>query len=197
MKKTLAIALLSAIAATAFAADSGFYAGVNLGQSKTGNYIPSIPQTKSSDTAVGVLAGYQFSKNWGMEAFYTDAGKFGIADATGTLSGKTSVLGVAAVGTLPLSDAFSLYAKLGYAQAKASATVVPTPTGGGAARDLSASRSAATYGLGGVYNVSPAVGIRFGWDRYAAAALDATNGAIPVTANFNVDVYSLGAIFKF
>jgi opacity protein-like surface antigen len=68
MKKTLAVALLAAVAAPSLAADSGFYAGVNLGQSKTGNPYPGMSQTKSSDTAVGVLAGYQFSKNVGVEA---------------------------------------------------------------------------------------------------------------------------------
>jgi OOP family OmpA-OmpF porin len=129
----------------------------------------------------------------GVEAFYTDAGKYQSDDVGGSISGKTHVQGVAAVGTLPLSDAFSLYAKLGYAQAKASVTGVPT---GGAAIPLDGTRSAATYGLGGVYSVSPALGIRFGWDRYAAAALDPA-GVSVVTTNYNVDVYSLGAVFKF
>lgn len=197
MKKTLAIALLSATAATAFAADSGFYAGVNLGQSRSGNPYPGMSQTKSSDTAVGVLAGYQFSKNVGVEAFYTDAGKYQVADNAGSLSGKTNALGLAAVGTLPLSDAFSMYAKLGYAQTKGSSAFTAAPGSRNQSLDVgSATRSAATYGLGGVYNVSPALGIRFGWDRYAASALDPT-GVSVVTTNYNVDVYSLGAVFKF
>jgi OOP family OmpA-OmpF porin len=201
MKKILVIALLSATAATAataFAADSGFYAGVNLGQSRSGNPQPSTPQTKSSDTAVGVLAGYQFGKNWGAEAFYTDAGKYQDADNGGSISGKTSALGLAAVGTLPLSDAFSLYAKLGYARTKGNSAYTAAPGSKNQSLDLgSTTRSAPTYGLGGVYNVSSAVGIRFGWDRYGAASRDTNDGVNFFATNYNVDVYSLGAVFKF
>ncbi len=72
------------------------------------------------------------------------------------------------------------------------------PGGRNQSLDLgSATRNAATYGLGGVYNVSPAVGIRFGWDRYAAAAHDTNDGVTFFNSNFNVNVYSLGATFKF
>jgi hypothetical protein len=56
----------------------------------------------------------------------------------------------------------------------------------------SATRSAPTYGLGGVYSVSPSVGIRFGWDRYGAASRDSNDGVNFFSTNYNVDVYSLG-----
>lgn len=180
MKKIAIAALLSAIvAAPAFAADEGFYAGVTLGQARTGTVAPAM--TKSNDTVLGVLGGYQFNKNWGAEAFYTGAGKW----STTTASGKADAWGINAVGTLPLSDAFSLYGKLGYASTKSTASSVPAAITG-------ATRGAATYGLGGVYNVNPSVGIRFGWDRYAAAT--ATAG---VKNNYNSNVYSLAGVFKF
>lgn len=189
MKKIAIAALLSSfVAAPAFAADDGFYAGVTLGRSSTGNPFSNATLTKSSDTVAGILAGYQFTKNWGAEAFYTGAGKFSATGGGTTGNGKADVWGLSAVGTLPLSDAFSLYGKLGYASAKTSASSAP-------ARITGATRGAATYGLGGVYNVNQSVGIRFGWDRYAAAT--ANGNAAGAKDNFNVNVYSLGAVFKF
>ena len=189
MRKIAAVLLLStAVAAPAFAADNGPYAGVTLGRSKTNNPYPGTTMTKSTDTVLGVLGGYQFSRSLGAEVFYTGAGKFAATGGGGSGSGKADVWGVNAVGTLPLSDAFSLYGKLGYARTKTSASSVPAGLTG-------ATRSAVTYGLGGVFNVNQSIGIRLGWDRYAAAT--ANGNVTGVKDNFNSNVYSLGAVFKF
>ncbi len=198
MKKIAIAALLSAItAAPAFAADEGFYAGVTLGRSSTSAAAGAV-LTKSTDTVLGVLGGYQLTKNWGAEAFYTGAGKWAVVNAvpaTATASGKADAWGINAVGTLPLSDAFSLYGKLGYASTKTtlSCSVIATGAACGALGPTGATRGAATYGLGGTYNVTPAIGIRFGWDRYGAAVTN-TAGA---KSNYNSNVYSLAGVFKF
>lgn len=185
MKKIAAVLLLStAVAAPVFAADTGLYAGVTLGRSNTGDVAPGVAMTKSTDTVLGVLGGYQITKNWGAEAFYTGAGKWAATSAGVPASGKADAWGVVAVGTLPLSDTFSLYGKLGYASTKTKAN---SPT-----MDLSATRNAATYGLGAQYNVNQAIGIRFGWDRYGAA-VNTNVGKV----NNNANVYSLGGVFKF
>lgn len=186
MKKIAAALLLStAVAAPAFAADNGFYAGVTLGRSNTGSTVPGVVMTKSKDTVWGVLGGYQFTRNWGAEAFYTDAGRFAGTSAGVPNSGKTDAYGIDAVGTMPLAEDFSLYGKLGYARAKTSASSTPAGLTG-------AKRGATTYGLGGMYNATRAVGIRLGWDRYGAAVNNAG-----VNSDFNSNVYSLGGIFKF
>lgn len=193
MKKIAAALLLStAVAAPAFAADTGLYAGVTLGRSNTNSPNPNVILTKSKDTVLGVLGGYQFTKNWGAELFYTGAGKYAGHNAANTVtsSGKADVYGIDAVGTMPLSDAFSLYGKLGFARAKTSTSSVPASTLAGA------TRTAATYGLGGVYNVNQSVGIRFGWDRYGAATTGGS-GVVGAKDNFNANVYSLGGVFKF
>ncbi|HEX5338788.1 MAG TPA: porin family protein [Gallionella sp.] len=188
MKKIVAALLLSSAAASAFAADQGFYAGVTLGQSRASNPFPTLTVTKSTDTVYGILGGYQITKNFGAEAFFTGAGKFAVSNAFGSATGKADSYGINAVGTLPLSDAFSLYGKLGFASTKTTASSTPASVTG-------ATRTGATYGLGGVYNATPAIGIRFGWDRYAAAVANGT--AIGSKDNYNTDVYSVGAVFKF
>lgn len=188
MKKIAAVLLLSCVvAAPAFAADSGFYAGVTVGRSSTGNIATNTIMTKSSDTVAGILAGYQFTENWGIEAQYTGAGKFAATTGAVNVTGKADTFAVAATGTLPMSDTFSLYGKLGAASTKTSLSEVP------AAGDTGATRTALTIGLGLQYNVTPTVGIRAGWDRYGAAWQSATGQK----GNFNTNVYSVGAVFKF
>lgn len=180
MKKIAIAALLSSfVAAPAFAADNGFYAGVSLGQARTN--VPGAfgASTKSNDTVYGILAGYQFDKNWAAEAEYTGVGKY----TTATVSGKADAFAIAAVGTLPMSDTFSLYGKLGVAQVSGKAS-------GGTASN--ANRTSATYGLGVQYNATQAIGIRFGWDRFGAAAN--SGGA---TQNYNSNLWRVAAVFKF
>lgn len=184
MKKIAAVLLLStAVAAPAFAAGNGLYAGVDLGRSSTST--PAVAtigaSTKSSDTVFGVLLGYQLNQNVGVEAKFSGAGKF----STASTSAKADVFAVSVVGTMPMNDSFSLYGKLGYGSAKTSVT----STVGGV---TGATRAAATYGLGLQYNVSSAVGVRFGWDHYGAAITSA--GA---KQNYNPNVGSVGVVFKF
>jgi OOP family OmpA-OmpF porin len=181
MMKKIATALLlsSAVAAPAFAADNGFYAGLNLGRSSVST--PSgVVLTKKNDTVYGVIGGYQFNQNWGVEAQYTGAGKI----PTTTFSGKADTFSVAAIGTMPVSDTFSLYGKLGYASTKSKVS------GAGV---TGATRGAATYSLGVQYNATPDVGIRFGWDRYGATINDAAGAK----HNFNSNVVGVAAVVKF
>lgn len=190
MKLESIISVGALVGATIFtasvsAADSGVYAGVDVGRSSTGTIMPGVTMTKSTDTVGGVFLGYQFTPNFAAEVFYTGAGKFSASSATGTGSGKSDAYGIDVVGSLPVADTFSLYGRLGYARTHTSASSTPTGLGG-------LNRSAANYGLGGQYDLSSQVGIRFGWDRYGAAV--SNNG---VTSNFNVNVWSLGVLYRF
>ena len=189
MKKiTVAFLLSAAATAPAFAADNGFYAGVTLGQSKTDNIATNTTMTKDTDTVYGILAGYQFNKYLAVEAQYTGAGKYTATIPAGNnYSGKADAFSVTAVGILPVNDSFDFYGKLGFANVKTTLSAVP------ATADTGATRNAATIGLGAQYNVTPAVGIRLGWDRYGAAVTTASGA----TNHFNVNEYSLGAVYKF
>lgn len=196
MKKIAVAVLLSAAFATpAFAADNGFYAGITVGQART-NAPANTVLTKSTDTIAGVLAGYQFNKYWGAEAFYSSAGRFTGTNAAGTIngSGKGDVWGIDAVGTLPLSDTFAFYGKLGVASVKTKGSGYVIATGGPSTLS-GATRSTATYGLGFLFNITPAIGIRLGWDRYGAAVTGAS--AAGTKDNFNVNAWTVGGVFRF
>ncbi len=181
MKKTLAAALLSITVATPAFAESGFYIGGTLGRAGISNFGAAL--TKSSDTVYGGLVGYQFNPNFGLEAQYTGAGKF----STATMSGKSDIFTLDAVGTVPLADNFSLYGKLGMGSSKSKISDSTLTYQG-------VSRTAATYGLGVQYAATPELGIRFGWDRYGSAVKTAATGA---KTNFNSNVWSAGVVYAF
>jgi OOP family OmpA-OmpF porin len=144
MKKISIVLLLSAfIAAPAVAADTGYYAGVKLGSANK-----SVPGASETNSAFGVFGGYSFNPNVAVELGYTDLGTV----AAGNI--KFTAFEVSAVGTFPINQQFSIYGKLGMASTK--------EEGGG----LSGTRSAATYGLGGLFNATPNIGVRLGWEHY-------------------------------
>lgn len=189
MKKIAALLFLSAVfAAPVFAADDeGIYVGVDVGSAHANfpsNYIGQV--TSSISPTSGALIGYQFDKYWGFEGQYTSAGEVDTVNGANTTKIKSEIYTLDFVFNYPLSDAFSLYGKAGYGY---NTTKVDSTTSNyvGTERDLK------TYGLGGQFKVFSNMGIRFGWDSYFAAFGD-TSGNV---YKYNMDVYSLAAIFKF
>lgn len=195
MKRILTATLLSAvITAPAFAApasaDSGVYGGITVGTSRTDNpFTTTAVTTKDSATVGGVLLGYQYTKNWGVEGFFTGAGKLAAQNTAAiTKSASADAFGINVVGTAPLNDSFSLYGKLGFASTRTSASSAPAQMTG-------LRLSGITGGLGGQFNVNKSVGIRLGVDTYELATRggDVAN----VDQKFRSNVWSVGAIFKF
>jgi hypothetical protein len=132
-KKILVIALLSAaVAAPAFAAGNGFFAGGSLGLVKNPNWVDAANQymvangASSSDTkqnavslSIGLRGGYWLNDNFGVEG-----GLVSISEAKGTItttgafagtttySYTTGALYAAALGGLPLGTG-KLFGKAG------------------------------------------------------------------------------------
>jgi len=192
MKKILVAALLSTfVAAPVFAApngaDAGAYGGFTVGQSQTDSPVSYI-STDDKDTGGSIFLGYQYTKNWGVEAFYAQVGKQNVQNAGATITGTgdSDAYGLNVVGTAPLNDSFSLYGKLGYARTQTD--FASAPAGNLVGRDL----SGVTGGIGGIYNIDKKVGIRFGVDRYELSTLV---GA--VEDKYWSDVWSVGIAFKF
>lgn len=168
MKKISIVLLLSAfIAAPAVAADMGGYVGLTLGSANK-----NVPGASETNSAVGVFGGYSFNQNVAVELGYIDLG----TAAAGAI--KFTSWDVSAVGTFPINEQFSIYGKLGIADTK--------EEGGG----LSGTRSTATYGLGGQFNVNPNVGIRLGWEHYGF-------GDGNIFTQGDASLVSLAGVFKF
>jgi OOP family OmpA-OmpF porin len=173
----LGIAVMSG--ASAATDDAFWYIGGNVGQSRakiddarisaqllaTGRTPISIVNDERN-TAFKLLGGYQFNKNFAVEAGYFNLGQFGYTATTvpaGTLTGKIKLQGLNLdlVGLWPMTEKFSVLGRVGmnYAQAKDNFTstgAVATPT------TPNPSKNALNYkaGLGLQYDFTHALGMR-------------------------------------
>src|SRR5262245_56227776 len=108
----IAILALTACADVCADDESGFYVGLSIGDATTRN---SEVDFDGSDTAFKVLAGYAFNRYLAAEAAYVEAGT--AEDDVGNLKVQFESSGVIAslVGSVPIGEHFSFFAKAGYA----------------------------------------------------------------------------------
>jgi OOP family OmpA-OmpF porin len=156
------------------------------------NVSSSIDRT---DTGYKLQLGYQFNPNFAVEGGYVSLGKMKYsATFTGgsaTLEGKASGWNIAAVGILPINDAFSAFGKLGVIRAKLETNVSATGPGGSASGSTNATNWKPTWGFGGIYNINKAVGVRLEYERFQKLGDNDTTGQP------NVDLLSAGVAYKF
>ena len=141
-KIAFAVALVAA-STTAFAQQQApsFYAGV----AATSTEIDGL----DNEGGYGAFFGYKFN-----ESIAIEAGAYRIADTEfreGNMRGDVTLdqFDFSVIGTLPLSNGFDVYGRLGYARIEAEADV-----GGFSGK---ANDSGAVYGLGLGYTFSPVV----------------------------------------
>ncbi len=204
MKTNLSIALIGLAAAMGTSTlakaqdvETRGYIGASIGQSKFKDACIGLPAAgfvgscDQKDTAWKVFGGYQFNRHIGVELGYTDLGE---ANAAGTIRGvpvtanaEAKAIEIVAVGTLPINDRFSVYAKAGMYRwdIDARAVVGGVPTGiGDKGNDF-------TYGFGLNFHINRNVAIRAEWQRYNEVGEDTTTG------RSDVNVMSAGVVFKF
>lgn len=207
--KLLILGAASSLAMASTPVFAQWYGGISAGVTQT-SFTPSITVVGATafsiskdekDTGYKIQAGYQFTPNWGVEFGYVDLGKISAvnnvtAPAVGFLrgDGKADGWNAVAVGTLPLSNGFSLLGKLGTIYSTASVTV---STGGavvlpaGTQTNFKKSEWNWAYGLGVQYDISKTTSVRGEWDRYdRIRPSDASN-------KYNFNLYSVGLNFKF
>lgn len=187
---TLLLLGLAAVTSPASAADSGWYAGVDLGQSKYDVMQPNVtalsqdlaeqgfPNTSSeSDTATayGVDVGYQFFRYLAVEGGYTDFGSStGDVSITLTPPGNAHINIHAkgetlfAVGILPVSDSFSFFGKLGLLAYSQDFTGSVSVAGVGSQTVPKSSDSGTTSGIGvgANFDINDRFGLRLGFTRF-------------------------------
>jgi OOP family OmpA-OmpF porin len=185
------VLLASVIALSGFApqAAAQSFVGGSLGQSDIDSDITAGLITSGSvdgkDTAWKLFGGYMFNRHFGIEGAYVDLGEvsysgtfFG-APVTG---GKVEVNGfnIAALGSYPLTDEFSIFGKIGLFlwDVKASDTT------GGAPFSDKADGTDISFGLGVGYNFSRNLGVRAEWERFELDDTDA-------------DLLSIGIVWRF
>ena len=209
MRSTLTRALAAAafaLASTAAYAQSGWYGGVSLGQSKiqiddssvdvAGATASSVTKDET-DTGFKLYAGNRLNGNFALEGGFTDFGKFSAtrnvtAPAVGSAMAtvKSSGFHFDALGILPLGG-FDLFAKVGliYTTTKTDLST------SGALVSVSANGKSSEfdgkYGIGAEYRLPNAMGIRAEWER-------ALNVGDPnKTGEGNIDLISVGLTWRF
>lgn len=142
-----------ALAQQSMATVPNFYIGAEVGQA----------DNTVDDTGFKIFGGYQFHKHIGAEIAY------------GMLIDKDSVevttMEAVAVGIFPLTPAFSIYGKLGFANID-----VEVPGASDDSTEL-------TYGIGVQWDFTKNLGARAGWQRY--------------DADSEIDYISIGVVWRF
>lgn len=204
----LGLAALAVVACPlALADDAGWYGGVSVGESQStiddGRIIRGLLgsgltaatiDTDNRDTSYKVFGGYQFNRYFGLEGGYFDLGKFGFKATSvpaGTLNGTIRIQGINldAVGTLPLTEKFSAFGRVGatYAETK------DTFSGTGAIHVLDPGPQKLDtnykYGLGLQYAFTKAFAMRLEGERYRVNDAVGNHG--------DIDTISVGLVFRF
>jgi OOP family OmpA-OmpF porin len=99
-KKIVIASALALIASASFAQSApGVYAGVDIGTT-------DFDGVDDSETSAGAFVGYNFDKNFGLEANYRN-----LFDKNNV---EANQFGLSMIATMPLSNTFSVYGRLGY-----------------------------------------------------------------------------------
>lgn len=197
-------------AAQGSAATSGFYLGLGFGQSQsnfdTGGTLAAgaSPAGSSFGPASSAFswkeyAGYEFNRNLAVELDMVSLGKY---DFSATIPGKTpaggstgkltlSGMGIAAVGTLPMSNNFSVFGKLGAFHSDMYATTTVNMFKNGTANQSSDHKWVPNYGIGVKYDVNRNVVLRGEVERFQGI------GSNSYTVRTNTNLYTVGAALKF
>jgi OOP family OmpA-OmpF porin len=171
-----ALALSGALVATQVSAQA--FVGGSLGQSDfddevTNGLIDANRQVDGKDTAWKIFGGYMFNRHFGLEGAYVNlgevsySGSFLGAPVTG---GKLEVTGfnVAAIGSYPVTEEFSVFGKIGLFiwDAEANDTTGGVPFSGKEdGTDLS-------FGVGIGYQFTRNLGLRAEWEMFKANDAD-------------------------
>ena len=187
--------LAVAVASPVVAQETRWYVGASVGEAKFKSACDGVPVScKDHDTAWKLFGGYQFNKNFGAELGYADMGK---AKANGIVSGvavdvsdAVTAWDLVGVGTWPLAQGFGVYGKVGFYRAETKTSGSGALAGFATTTGSKHSNSDLTFGLGGRYDFTKAIGAKAEWQRYRKVGGDSTG-------KDNIDVFSVGLLFSF
>jgi OOP family OmpA-OmpF porin len=135
----------------------------------TAGGIKSIKSSMSDGTAMNAALGYEYNPNFAAEVGYFDSGTLDYT-ATGTgvasIKSETKVTGfqLAAVGTTPLNDKFSVFGKLGYSFLTTKSNI----TIGTVKSAASAKNNGVGFGLGATYKLVDNISVKASYEMIAS-----------------------------
>lgn len=163
MFKKIAVAAALAVIASSASAQvaTKFYVGGDVGSTKIDGF--------DRETSYGAFVGYNFNTNFAVEGGYRRLADFDVQGADVTLDQRA----ISIIGSLPLSNGFGVFARVGYNDLKAKASV----------RGFSGSESTdgALVGVGATYAIAPNISARAEIQRPSD---DSTNFSVGVSFGF-------------
>jgi OOP family OmpA-OmpF porin len=167
-------ATMLAISAPAVAqqADAGWYVGGAYGMSSFSNIDTTgiaNPSVDDSDSGFKIYGGFQLNKYFGAEIGYVDFGKVGVSGSVlgvpFTSSSSVTAYTFAGVGTLPLTESFALFGRVGLAawNVDFSASAL------GASGSLNDNGTDPFYGIGARFNLNKNWGLVVEYEKYKAS----------------------------
>ena len=205
--RLLALAVAAVTSPLAFAQESNWYIGGNVGRSAATiddagitNSLLGQGLTTSSisdrnrDTGYKLFGGYQFNKNIAVEGGYVHLGEYGFTAntvPTGTLNGDIRLKGINLdlVGRLPVTERFSLIGRLGVIYADASDSFAGTGAVVATNPNPNKRETNGKAGLGVEYAFSDALAMRLEGERYRINDAIGNHG--------HIDLVSVGLIYRF
>jgi OmpA-OmpF porin, OOP family len=167
MKKALGVLAALLPLSPATAQDTGFYAGLAIGNS---SYREACA-TSGEDTAFKLFGGWRFHANLAAEVSLID---FGEAKGSGTIGGapvtgttRVRGAGLAALGILPLDERMSLFGRLGLLKVK-SRTQLEGASGAIEADD----EIELHVGIGGMLHLARGFSLRLEYERLNDTKID-------------------------
>jgi len=119
----------------------------------------------ASNTEFKGRLGYQLTPNFAVEGGFVDLGtqsyNTGLTGGLKGLDAKSSGMNVSAMGIMPVNYQLSFFGKVGYT----SGSLRGTDSLGGTSVSISQDRNSLGMGLGGIYQITPSIGLRAEWER--------------------------------
>jgi OOP family OmpA-OmpF porin len=170
-----------ALMATAATADDlkGLYAGIGVGSTS----VDIDGQLDDRDTSFKIFGGYSFNKFLALELSYLDGGAARESEdflfpGTPPLSFSSRVkveneiINLSVVGNLPLTESFSLFGKLGYANIDTDTTASFSVDGSSFTGSNSNQRKELSYGAGATYSFGKAFQLRAEYEGFNVGGSD-------------------------
>ena len=203
----LALAGFATVCSTSVIAQvSPWYVGGSLGPTRANfnndainsqfvgqGFTVNSSSTENRSTGGKLFGGYQLNPNFAIEGGFFDLGRFNYSGTTtgGNYSGTTRARGLNLdlVGTLPLTDRFSVLGRVGaaYAQTRdnfSSTSFVPPSTA-----NNNRNETGVKFGVGLQYALTDALSLRAELERYRISD--------PIRNRSNVDMASIGLVYRF
>jgi OOP family OmpA-OmpF porin len=205
--RQLALAVPLALPVAVFAKEPAWYAGLGGGRAyadidnsalagalRSGGYTASGVKAEEDDYTFKMLGGYHFNPNFALEASYFNLGTFDFnanllpAAVQGGEVDGLSGFALDLVGTLPLQEKLSVFARLGINNAKVEQDFSGNSIGTGLL-DRSDRGWNEKYGIGLQYAMNDALSLRAELERYGIEE----NRMLKDT----IDTFTIGAVFHF